>query len=88
MPPSPTLFIHYRSEKVMAVFRLWLTKIFGPCSTFGHFPHPPEKMSPATTAEESSLRIDSMLWLSIDFNQNVINVFDQLKNRRAKYLFQ
>ena len=38
MPPSPTLFIHYRSEKVMAVVRVWHTNIFGSCPTFGHFP--------------------------------------------------
>ena len=25
---------------------------------------------------------------SIDFNQNVINMFAQLKNRRAKFLFK
>ena len=27
-----------------------------------------------------------MLWLSMDFNQSVIDLFAQLKNRRAKFL--
>ena len=43
MPPSPTLHLHYRSEKAMTVFRVFLTKIFGPCPTFGHLPHLQEK---------------------------------------------
>ena len=29
-----------------------------------------------------------MLWVSIDFNQNVIDMFAQLKNKRAKFLFK
>ena len=29
-----------------------------------------------------------MLWLSIDLNQNVIDMFAQLKNRGAKFLFK
>ena len=29
-----------------------------------------------------------MLWLSIDFNQNVIDIFAHLKNRGAKFRFK
>ena len=29
-----------------------------------------------------------MLWLSMDFNQNVIDLFAQFKNRRAKFIFK
>ena len=29
-----------------------------------------------------------MLWISIDFNQNVIDMFAQLKHKRAKFLFK
>ena len=28
-----------------------------------------------------------MLWLSPDFKQNVIDMFAQLKNRRARFIF-
>ena len=41
MPSFPTISVQYRSEKVMTIFRAWLTKIF--------WPHPQTKMSPATT---------------------------------------
>ena len=41
MPTSPTLSIHYRSDKGMTVLRVWLTNIFGLCPAFGHLPPKP-----------------------------------------------
>ena len=48
MPSFPTLSVQYRSEKVMTVFRAWLTKLFWPHLSFGRLPIQ-AKMSPATT---------------------------------------
>ena len=71
MPPSPTLYLHYRSEKAMTVFRVWLKKYLGHAQLLGNRPTQ-EKMSPATTECNQALHYIATLLSSKFFDSQII----------------